>query len=85
MKKNERPIWHLVFALRFVNHRLSTVKQKIVAYYDAGFTNPKVVALIFLANILCVHVRKSDEMYASPTRCTHAKKNNATKVVNFVL
>ena len=30
--------------------------------------------LIFLANILCVHVRKSDEMYASPTWCTHAKK-----------
>ena len=32
-------------------------------------------ALIFLANILCVHVRKSDEMYASPTQwCTQAKK-----------
>ena len=38
------------------------------------------MALIFLANILCVHVRKSDEMYASPTLCTHAKKKNATEV-----
>ena len=39
-------------------------------------------ALIFLANILCVHVRKSDEIYASPTWCTHAKKKkkNATEV-----
>ena len=32
------------------------------------------IPLIFLANILCVHVRKSDQMYASPTWCTHAKK-----------
>ena len=31
-------------------------------------------ALIFLANILCVHVRKSDEMYASPKWCTQPKK-----------
>ena len=31
-------------------------------------------SLIFLANILCVHVRKSDQMYASLTWCTHAKK-----------
>ena len=40
------------------------------------------MSLIFLANILCVHVRKSDEMYASPTWCTHAKKKkeNATEV-----
>ena len=37
-------------------------------------------SLIFLANILCVHVRKSDEMYASPTWCTHAKKKNETEV-----
>ena len=29
---------------------------------------------ISIANILCVHVRKSDEMYASSTCCTHAKK-----------
>ena len=36
-------------------------------------------ALIFLANILCVHVRKSDEMYASPTWCTHAKKKKEKK------
>ena len=39
------------------------------------------IALIFLANILCVHVRKSDEIYASQTWCTHAKKKkkNATE------
>ena len=37
------------------------------------------VTLIFLANILCVHVRKSDEMYASPTWCTHAKKKKKKK------
>ena len=35
--------------------------------------------LNFLANILCVHVRKSDEMYASPTWCTHAKKKTRLK------
>ena len=39
------------------------------------------VTLIFLANILCVHVRKSDEMYASPMWCSYAKKKkNATEV-----
>ena len=39
------------------------------------------MSLIFLANNLCVHVRKSDEMYASLTWCTHAKKKkNATEV-----
>ena len=37
------------------------------------------VALIFLANILCVHVRKSDEMYASPTWCTQPKKKKETR------
>ena len=34
---------------------------------------------MFLANILCVHVRKSDEMYASPTCCTLAKKKKKKK------
>ena len=34
----------------------------------------KYKALIFLANILCIHVHKSDEIYASPTLCTHAER-----------
>ena len=50
--------------------------------YDTSCTSVHYNPLIFLAHILCVHVRKSDEMYASPTWCTHAKKKkkNATEV-----
>ena len=48
--------------------------KKIVIMLE--LTVPLEDPLIFLANILCVHVRKSDEMYASPTWCTHAKNNN---------
>ena len=49
-------------------------------FQTSRFWQPVAVALIFLANILCLHVRKSDEMYASRTWCTHAKKKNATEV-----
>ena len=38
------------------------------------------ISLIFLANILCVHVRKFDEMYASWTWFLRMKKKNATEV-----
>ena len=45
----------------------------------------KLFPLIFLANILCVHVRKSDEMYGSSTCCTHAKKKTTRPMSRILL
>ena len=62
--------------LTLPTHRKDT---RICTSTNAHLVPEVLLTLIFLANILCVHVRKSDEMSASRRWCTRAKKN-ATEV-----
>ena len=70
----------LLVGLHVTEYWMLIGRGRGVGYNRETSSYALLITLIFLANILCVHVRKSDEMYASPTWCTHAKKENATEV-----